>query len=1153
MLEVKNLVKHYSTKGGVTVKALDNVSVTFPETGMVFLLGRSGSGKSTLLNVSGGLDKPDSGEIIVKGRSSKDFSQADFDSYRNTYVGFVFQEYNILNDFTVEQNIALALQLQSKPNDKKAVNDILNQVDLKGLGKRKPNTLSGGQKQRVAIARALIKNPEIIFADEPTGALDSNTGRQVLDTLKKLSETKLVVVVSHDREFAEFYGDRIIELKDGQILSDVTKEVSHPKQLNENVQIVSDDTITIKNAEEVTEADVKNILNVLKKNKGEAIITAGKRELPEVKRACKINDNGNREYFADTKHVEIKEYDGKKTKFIKSRLPISHAVKMGASGLKTKPVRLIFTILLSIIAFTLFGVVSTFMLYDPNYSVSEALKQANYPSLTVGKNFIATNQQYQIDNVTGKETLDYEYDETYKTRFGVQELKDKNASQIGNGAYAGIFDFTNNRWDSGQNIDLMFFGGANPISPNVGETLKYYYPVKNVFGFTDCGENYMRRNGFTPIGQSRYPKNKTEIAIPEYFAKLFLETSGSGIEQVTDVIGKHMKFVNCSAIPSSEKFTIVGVYKIDEIPEKYNPLKDSTSTELSVTEKDKLKASLVDFLRGSFNTIIYVTPDFYDAYKGGIVANNNLNINSYYTRGLMLSQYKIDAEFEEWWGSNVYTERTVKDYSKYVKVYDMQGNLLSNDTFTIDENQIYVSKRVTNEQLSMKVSGYLGELLSLKDYDTEAREILNSKFEGGVGQLWGLNDFSEYIEIINKWYPMLRERQYLLNTYYRLVGFDEIPDRVRQAGDKLSEHVYNFSMQTGTINEEQEWSILKNWIDQNLKTKFPQIYYYEYATELNYYDIEIIESLDALLPEGKTWWNVVENKMRIGKATEQDFAIIKKALTDGTYREIVGHDMIEGDARFIPNLEFDIQKYYYINYLQQTGSLDVVGYFDIDEKVYGSEYLVADSFRLKYSQFLEGEEEFTWKYIEVTDYEEPEDAKYNYIIRRTNNTQEEISEALTGGVATTLYITNNVYQELQFFLELITNLEQIFLIVGIVMGVFSGLMLLNFISVSISAKRKDIGILRAVGARGSDVFKIFFAEAFIIALICFIISSIGAYVVCGVLNGTMSQVVMMKLLHFQPINVLMILLVSFGISVIATYFPVRFAAKKSPVESIRAL
>lgn len=184
MIEVKNLVKVYSTKGGVTVRALDDVSVKFPEKGMVFLLGRSGSGKSTLLNVAGGLDRPDSGEVIVKGRSSKDFSSSDFDSYRNTCVGFVFQEYNILNEFTIEQNIALALQLQNKKNDKAAVNALLEQVDLKGFGKRKPNTLSGGQKQRVAIARALIKEPEIIMADEPTGALDSNTGKQVLDTLK---------------------------------------------------------------------------------------------------------------------------------------------------------------------------------------------------------------------------------------------------------------------------------------------------------------------------------------------------------------------------------------------------------------------------------------------------------------------------------------------------------------------------------------------------------------------------------------------------------------------------------------------------------------------------------------------------------------------------------------------------------------------------------------------------------------------------------------------------------------------------------------------------------------------------------------------------------------------------------------------------------
>ena len=205
MLVVRNLKKIYKTKKGADVHALDGVTLQFPEKGMVFLLGKSGSGKSTLLNVCGGLDAPTDGEIIVKGRSSKDFTQSDFDSYRNTYVGFIFQEYNILNEFSVEDNIALALELQGKPKDKKAVAELLKQVDLEGYAKRKPNTLSGGQKQRIAIARALVKSPEIIMADEPTGALDSNTGKQVFETLKKLSKDKLVLVVSHDREFAEQY------------------------------------------------------------------------------------------------------------------------------------------------------------------------------------------------------------------------------------------------------------------------------------------------------------------------------------------------------------------------------------------------------------------------------------------------------------------------------------------------------------------------------------------------------------------------------------------------------------------------------------------------------------------------------------------------------------------------------------------------------------------------------------------------------------------------------------------------------------------------------------------------------------------------------------------------------------------------------------
>ena len=245
MLETKNLRKIYKTKKGVSVEALKGISLKFPEKGMIFLLGKSGSGKSTLLNLLGGLDKYDDGEIIIKGVSSKNFKQNHFDSYRNTYVGFIFQEYNVLEEFTVGANIALAIELQGRKATDEEISKILRQVDLDGFGDRKPNELSGGQKQRVAIARALVKNPQIIMADEPTGALDSNTGKQVFDTLKKLSEEKLVIVVSHDREFAEQYGDRIIELADGKVISDVEKTDGDEIDFSQGISFEEDGFITV--------------------------------------------------------------------------------------------------------------------------------------------------------------------------------------------------------------------------------------------------------------------------------------------------------------------------------------------------------------------------------------------------------------------------------------------------------------------------------------------------------------------------------------------------------------------------------------------------------------------------------------------------------------------------------------------------------------------------------------------------------------------------------------------------------------------------------------------------------------------------------------------------------------------------------------------
>lgn len=225
MLELKHISKTYKTSKGVKTQALKNINLKFPKKGLVFVLGKSGSGKSTLLNIIGGLDQADEGEIIINGKSSKDFSQADYDSYRNTYVGFIFQEFNLMDEYTIEKNIALALQLQQKEPQHDEIEMLLEKLGLGGYAGRYPNELSGGQKQRVAIARALVKSPEILMADEPTGALDSSTGKEIFDTLKELSKEKLVIVVSHDRESAQTYADRIIEFKDGEIDSDNAPEV----------------------------------------------------------------------------------------------------------------------------------------------------------------------------------------------------------------------------------------------------------------------------------------------------------------------------------------------------------------------------------------------------------------------------------------------------------------------------------------------------------------------------------------------------------------------------------------------------------------------------------------------------------------------------------------------------------------------------------------------------------------------------------------------------------------------------------------------------------------------------------------------------------------------------------------------------------------
>ena len=221
MLEIKNINKSYRV-GDFEQKVLKDVSIKFRKSEFVAILGHSGSGKTTLLNLIGGLDRYDSGDIVINGKSTKNFKDKEWDAYRNNSIGFIFQSYNLIGHISILDNVEMGMTLSgiSKKTRRKKAIEALNRVGLGSHIHKKPNQLSGGQMQRVAIARALANDPDIILADEPTGALDSSTSKSIMDLIKEISKDKLVIMVTHNEDIANEYASRIIRLSDGEILED---------------------------------------------------------------------------------------------------------------------------------------------------------------------------------------------------------------------------------------------------------------------------------------------------------------------------------------------------------------------------------------------------------------------------------------------------------------------------------------------------------------------------------------------------------------------------------------------------------------------------------------------------------------------------------------------------------------------------------------------------------------------------------------------------------------------------------------------------------------------------------------------------------------------------------------------------------------------
>ena len=393
MIEIKNLSKKYSSKNGVDCLALDNLSFVLPNNGMIFITGKSGSGKSTFLNILGGLDSATSGSCIIDGNEITSFNESDLENYRNTYLGFIFQEFFLIDSLTVFENVKLALDLLDIIDEEKVLKTI-ERVGLKGFESKYPRQLSGGEKQRVAIARAIVKEPKLLLADELTGNLDEENSKIVLDLLQELSKDLLVIVVSHNNDDANYYATRKIELSDGKIISDVEKTYSI------DTPLITGNIINMPYHRKLTNDEVRQVNEVLPRGGYEF------RQLQDG--------------FTKTNEVN---FESKKTEFVSSKINIKNTFKYGVKFAKGNILNSISTIVLFSILLVLLFVCHVFEFTDVDYLTNEAYKiKQNDTHILIKANF-PNNSKYYIEPVNMIEITEEEIEEFYNLGYEGKHYK----------------------------------------------------------------------------------------------------------------------------------------------------------------------------------------------------------------------------------------------------------------------------------------------------------------------------------------------------------------------------------------------------------------------------------------------------------------------------------------------------------------------------------------------------------------------------------------------------------------------------------------------------------------------------------------------------------------------------------------------------------
>jgi len=1108
MLSIRNMTKIYHTKGGVEVRALDNVSLDFPERGMVFLLGKSGSGKSTLLNMIGGLDSFDSGELIIKGRSSRDFHGSDFDAYRNTFIGFIFQEYNILDEFTVGANIALALQLQGKKVTDEAINRILEQVDLTGYGKRKPNELSGGQKQRIAIARALIKEPEIIMADEPTGALDSDTGKQVLETLKRLSREKLVIVVSHDRDFAETYGDRIIELSDGRIISDMSLS-SEEGEEPAGVRVIGEDLIRIRRGYHLTDADRKMINAYLDRCDRDVILSRDEQLNGEICRARGISDaSGTSGTRRPTGKVETREYQAKDTRFIKSHLPLRHAFRMGVSSLKHKTVRLIFSIILSVIAFSLFGISDTMAAYRQSTAVTDSI---------VNRGLTYTSFGLKLRHYWHSE-YDGEVNEGSRFEGPFFSLNAEDIARIEERVGKVIPVYNGTYSQSGLSL-RQYLTDVGKLSNTSGLSLW------SATAFGSAGVAEMSQSDFDRLGISltgRAPAAADEVVIPEFLFTMFREAGvdfGDGTPQVkagaltmdddplTGIIGRTITLWQ-NDNPGAHTFRIVGVADTRFPYEKFAAFRwDSKNAELTDLELLFATSTLENETQYGIHTVLFVQPGLVDTLPSPVDSDGE-NHAAYLNNGSIRLYIPGSNGDNYYQTSSVLSPDWLSDLNDLILAADRDaGAPLSSREILFPLSALRYGLTISLPQGETPADREtVNNLFGISLTEEEWEEWQGYLWNGGMLDLWGI-ERAFWID----W--LIRNQDAVLSAAANDEGF-RMMIRERYDSQLLPENFPDDpDERAGKIRE------LVNVA-------------FEY----------LIESTANV--DGKSSGRIV-NPLTGDDDTAKYDAFLSRLLAQDAVREAL--TLSVAYYRY-PDNGGDMER------IASVGDFRVVGFYRNRNDYYSSEIVSEELYALceEYNREYDSYAYRSW-------YAEHTPGKYDSCIVAVPSDRAgveklvELSLERDGDYNYTL--RSDILTLLDSFDSTFEILRQVFRYVGLALALFASLLLLNFISTSVAFKRREIGILRAVGARSADVFSIFFSEAFVIALINFVLSAIGTGTAVFFINRVTNESsgLGISLLHFGIRQIVLLFAVSVLVSFLASFLPVSHIARKKPVDAIKNL